>query len=189
MGRATTHMPCPAECQLDQRSAPSRFPEQRAQNDVGKDHVHDDVHEPTEDARGIVDQCVMHVRHAIQKGTWFASQLGHQVFVDVLRPMEIPHQYGADGVERDDNRNQHQRQSPDLDVVAQENQHPDPYDRHQPDTGGRDAFGVFNRIRDRQPHGFGELDLCFQGFSHDPRAFAGDGIDQTDAVDLDQISQ
>ena len=187
MRRPAAQVACPAEGKLDQRLPARRFAKHRPQNDVGKHNVHDHMHEPPQHARGIVDQRVMHIGPPIKEGAGLAAQFGHQVFVDVVRPVEIPHQHRGDGIQRDGQRHQHQRQAPDFDIIAQEYHHGDTHDQHQPNARVGGTFRVFNGVRHRQTVFFGKGDFRLQRFRNHTRAFTSELVNDTDRVDFNQI--
>ena len=172
MRRPATQFPCPTKRQLDQGLPACGFTEKRTENDVRKDDIHDHIHEPPQHARGCVHQRIMNVRNAVEERSRLSPQFGHQIFVDVFWPVEVPNQHGANGVKRDADGYGDQRKSPDFDVVSQEHQDRHAHDGNQPYASRTDAFWILNRVWDRQAHHFGQFNLTLQGFRHDPRAFA-----------------
>ena len=129
----------------------------------------------------------MDTRPAVAEKARFAGKLGHQIFVDVIRPVEIPDQHCADGVERDQKRDDDKRQAPDLDVVAEKNQDRDAHDQHKPSAGRADTLRILDRRRGRKAIKGG----CLGGIGKAPRdqpvTLAGKLVDQADRFDLNHI--
>ena len=189
MGRAAAQIARPEEGDLDQRASPGRNAEKRAEDDIGKDRVQDDVHKPAKKALRIVDQDVMDVGPPVGQRSRLPPQLGHQVFRNVVRPVPVPDQHRNDRVGRDGDGDHDQRQAPDLHVVAKENHHRPADDGEQPYSGRVQALRVLDAVGDRQTVQFGEFPLFREASGDQLRPFAGDLVDQADGFDLDQICQ
>ena len=116
-----------------------------------------------------------------------AGQLGHQIFVDVVGTVEIPDKNGDDGVGRDQDCHQNQRQPPDLDVVGQEHDDRETCNQHQPAAGIVDAFRIVDGGWRLHTQKLGKLALGLQAFLDQARPVTGDLVDQADGLDLDDI--
>ena len=189
MRRPAGQLARPAEGQLDQRLSPGGGAEQRAEDQIGEDGVHDDVHEPAQNAAGVVHQNVMYARPPVAQEARLAGEFGHQIFVDVVRTVEIPDEDGADGVERDQKRDDDQRQAPDLDVVSEENQDRHTHDQDQPAAGGADTLRVLDGRWRRQAIQFRRLGRVRKASGDQPVTLAGELVDQADGLNLDDIGQ
>ena len=187
MRRSAPEAPGPAEGEFDQGLAARRGAEQRAQDQIGEDLVEDDVDETAEQAGRVVGQDVMDPRPAVPQRSRVAAELGHQVLVHALGTEEIPDEDGDDGVGGDQYRDQDQRKSPDLDVVGKENHDREPDDGHDPALGGVETLRVFHRLRLRQAEDRGVFLLDLEALGDQPRAVAGDLVDDADRLDLDDV--
>ena len=189
MRRPAAQAARPAEGELDQRLATRRGAEQRAQDQIGENLVEDDVHEPAEQARRVVGQDVMDARPAVPQGPRIAAELGHHVLVHALGAEEVPNEHGDDGVGGDQQGDQDQRESPDLDVVGEENDDREPDDGHDPALGGVETLRVFHRLGLGQAEDRGVFLLDLEALGDQPGAVAGDLVDHANRLDLDDVGE
>ena len=99
----------------------------------------------------------MDTRSPVAEKARLAGKFGHQIFVDVVGTVKIPDKDGADGVERNQKCDDDKRQSPDLDVVSEENQDRHTHDQNQPAAGCADTLRVLDGCRRRQAIQFRRL--------------------------------
>ena len=129
----------------------------------------------------------MDTRSPVAEKARLAGKFGHQIFVDVVGTVKIPDQDGADGVERNQKCDDDKRQSPDLDVVSEENQDRHTHDQNQPAAGGADTLRVLDSRRCRQAVQFCRLCRICETSGDQPVTLAGELVDQADGLDLDDI--
>ena len=147
----------PSEGEFDQGTPACGTAKERAKHEVGKDCVQDDVHEAAQQTRGIIHQHIVHTRSAIAEHARFTRKLGHEIFVYIFSAVYVPNQRCDDRVCCNQDRNDHQWQAPDFDVVGQKHNNREANDQHQPTARRVYALGVFHSRHRRQTKAFVEL--------------------------------
>ena len=93
---------------------------------------------------------------------FLAAQNRDEIFVLVFSTEKVPVKDCRKSIGRNQNGNQHQRQSPNLDVVPQERNNCAGDDQNNPTASGVQASGIISRVRFGQTVKLCELDFGLQ---------------------------
>ena len=129
----------------------------------------------------------MNLGPAVDQLAGFASQLGHQVLVDVLGAVDVPDQHGEHRVGGDSNGHRDERKPPDLDVVREENRDRAAHDCEQPYSERVHALGIFHAVRNGQPEGPREFLFFLERPCDQFRSLSRQLIDQADRFDFHEV--